>query len=291
MAVVGILVVVAAIGAAVALFRLVARRPVAAGADLLAAVRRRTAVWRWSGIAAGTVIGCAAAISGALGRGLLLAAPIFGLFVLLGVLGGELSVRAPVVQTRKAAVEIRRARDYLPRNLSIAVTAAAGALTALLVATTATGSADDLGRAGRALARQCTSALSQSASAWAGSYYSIPLAVVILFGLAAAVGTLHRVVLRPRPGDPSVLTTADDLLRRRAGYAVTGACGVLVTIPLIGVSLVTAFALLAISCRPTWWTVAAWSLIALAPAWVVLLGWSGLAVVSPPWAVATARSA
>jgi len=290
-AVVGILVVVAAIGAAVALFRLVARRPVAAGADLLAAVKRRTAVWRWSGIAAGTVIGCAAAISGALGRGLLLAAPIFGLFVLLGVLGGELSVRAPVVQTRKAAVKIRRARDYLPRNLSIAVTAAAGALTALLVATTATGSADDLGRAGRALARQCTSALSQSASAWAGSYYSIPLAVVILFGLAAAVGTLHRVVLRPRPGDPSVLTTADDLLRRRAGYAVTGACGVLVTIPLIGVSLVTAFALLAISCRPTWWTVAAWSLIALAPAWVVLLGWSGLAVVSPPWAVATARSA
>lgn len=291
MATLGILLIVAATGAAVAFFRRRAEPPIVGGADLLASVRRRTAVWRWSGIAAGTVIACVAAVADALGRGMLLAAPLFGLFVLLGVLGGELSVRAPVVQTRKAAIKIRRARDYLPRGLSSAVTAAGGALTVLLVATTAMGSADDMGRAGRALTRQCTSALRQSHSAWAGSYYSIPLAVVVLFGLAAAVCTLHRVVRRPRPGDPSVLTAADDLLRRRAGHAVIGACGVLVTIPLIGVSLVTVSALLSITCRPTLWTVGAWSLIALAPAWVVLLGWSGLAIVGPSQTAVTARSA
>jgi hypothetical protein len=249
-------------------------------------MRRRSLAWRWSGIVTGGLVACAAAISGALGRGMLLAAPLFGLFVLLGVLGGELSVRAPAVPTRKAAIKVRRSRDYLPRHLSRAVTGATGVLTALLVATTLTGSADDMGRAGRWLARQCTPALSPASGPWAGSYYSYPLAVVILVGLIAAVFTLRMIVVRPRPGDPATVAITDDLLRLRAGYAVTGAIGVLVSISLIGLSLVTASALLGISCRPVSWTVAAWSLIALAPVWVALLAWSGLAVVFPSWAAA-----
>lgn len=281
MAAVGIIAVVVMTAAVVVLFAWDGRSRHAEATDVPASMRRRSSLWRWSGIVTGVPAACAAAISGALGRGLLLSAPLFGLFVLLGVLAGELSVRAPVGSTRKAAIRIRRSRDYLPRRLATAVTAGTGTLIILLIATTVTGSADDTGRAGRALARQCTPASAQAHTPWAGSYYSYPLAAMLVAGLVAAVFTLRKVVVRPRPGDPEVVTVTDDLLRRRAGYAVTGAVGVLVGIPLIALSLVTASALLSISCRPVSWTVGAWSLIALAPAWAALLAWSGLAVVFP----------
>lgn len=286
MAVAGLIAVVVLTAGAAGLFATGrgSRRP--AGAVLPAAMWRRSAAWRWGGIATGGLVACAAALSGALGRGMLLAAPLFGLFVLLGVLCAELSVRAPTATARQATIKIRRSRDYLPRRPAEAVMMATGVLTALLVVTTATGTADDMGRAGRALARQCTPASSQAHTPWAGSYYSYPLAAILAAGLVAAAFTVRAVVMRPRPGDPAVVTIADDLLRRRAGYTVTGAIGVLVSIPLIALSLVTSAALLSISCRPVWWTVAAWSLIALAPAWVALLAWSGLAVVFPSRAAA-----
>lgn len=284
MAVAGLIAVVVLTAGAAGLFATGrgSRRPT--GAALPAAMWRRSAAWRWGGIATGGLVACAAALSGALCRGMLLAAPLFGLFVLLGVLCAELSVRAPTATARQATIKIRRSRDYLPRRPAEAVMVATGVLTALLVVTTATGTADDMGRAGRALARQCTPASSQAHTPWAGSYYSYPLAAIL-----AAAFTVRVVVMRPRPGDPAVVTIADDLLRRRAGYTVTGAIGVLVSIPLIALSLVTSAALLSISCRPVWWTVAAWSLIAFAPAWVALLAWSGLAVVFPSRAAQPAR--
>lgn len=287
MAALGITAVIVVAAAAVGLFARKGggdRRP--AAADVPAAVWRRSARWRWGGIVTGGLVSCAAALSGALGRGVLFAAPLFGLFVLLGVLFGELSVRAPAVTTRQAAMKIRRSRDYLPRRAAEAVIVATGVLTVLLVATTVTGTADDMGRAGRALARQCTPVSGQAHTPWAGSYYSYPLAAILFAGLVAAAFTVRVVVARPRPGDPAVVTVTDDLLRRRAGYTVTGATGVLVSIPLISLSLVTAAALLSISCRPVLWTVAAWSLITLAPAWVALLAWSGLAVLFPARAAA-----
>jgi hypothetical protein len=58
-------------------------------------------------------------------------------------------------------------------------------------------------------------------------------------------------------------------------------CGVLVTIPLMGVCLVTASGLLSITCGPAWWTVIGWLLIASIPASLVLLGWSAAAIFSP----------
>lgn len=244
------------------------------------AVRRHTAIWRWSGVAAGILAAAVAALSGALGRGLLLAAPLFGLFVLAGVLAGELSVRAPSGRTRRAAIAVRRPGDYLPRGLAVAVAVAAVATGALLMMTTATGTADGLG-SGRVLVRRCSAAVTQSAGPWAGSFYSIPLTIMILAGLTAAVLALRQVVRRPRPGDPATVAAADDRLRRRAARTITGACGVLVTIPLIGLSLVTAGALLGISCGPAWWTPVAWSLLALVPGWMAVLVWSGLAVLAP----------
>jgi hypothetical protein len=161
------------------------------------------------------------------------------------------------------------------------VITAACALGALLLATTAAGSPDDLGRAGRSLFRSCGPTSSEGSGPWAGSFYSLPLAIVVLVGVVAAALALRQIVRRPRPEDPSGQILDDNFLRRRSAYAVTGACGVLVTIPLIGVSLVTATALLNISCRPVAWTVTGWLLIALIPAWAVVLNWSAAAVLSP----------
>jgi hypothetical protein len=283
MALVVVVAFLAVTAATVAARRLVLtghEQPVAE-AQVAAAVQRRTAIWRWSGVIAGTAGAATAVLTGALGRGFMLAAPVFGLFVLAGVVAGELSVRAPSGRTRRAALVVRRTTDYLPTGLACAVAFSVVMLAALLSVTTAMGSADDLGRAGRFVVRQCSRALTEGHGPWAGSFYSIPLGAVILAGLTAAGVALRQVVRRPRPGDPADVADTDDQLRRRAARTIVGACGVLVTVPLIAVSLATSEGFLAIGCRPGWWSVAAWLLIALVPGWTAILAWCGLAVLAP----------
>ncbi|HEY2077575.1 MAG TPA: hypothetical protein VGH53_14670 [Streptosporangiaceae bacterium] len=257
-------------------------RKTATDAGVPVTVRRHIAIWRWSGIAVGALAALAAAVSGTLGVGLLLSAPVFGACVLAGVLAGELSVRAPTGRTRRASIAVRHASDYIPRNLACCVATAAVGLGALLTMTTLMGSADSLGNAGRTLSRHCSAALTESDGPWLGSFYSVPVAIMILTGLTAAAIAMRQIVRRSRPGDPAALASADDILRSRAAYTVTGACGVFVTVPLIASSLITAAGLLGISCRPTWWTAAAWAVLALVPVWAALLAWSGLAVLAPP---------
>jgi hypothetical protein len=270
-----------------------ARRPARSPggpAGLPAGVARRAASWRWAGVIGGLLAAGAAASSGALGRGLLLAAPVFGLCVLAGVVGGEITVQPPRGRTRIAGLVTRRIRDYLPPRLTIAVIAAATALLALLTVTTATGAADDLGRPGRTLVAQCSAALQQGAGPWPGSFYSLPLGAVVLTGLVIAGATLRLIVRRPRAGADLTTVGADDAMRRRAAETITGACGVLVGLPLAGVCLLSAGALLSPSCRPAWWTVAGWALLALLPALAGLLGWCATVLLSPararPWRAA-----
>ena len=257
-------------------------RKTATEADAPVTVRRHIAIWRWSGIAVGALAALAAAVSGTLGMGLMVAAPVFGASVLAGVLAGELSVRAPTGRTRRASIAVRHASDYIPRRLACSVATAAVGLGALLTMTTSIGSADSLGNAGRTLIRQCSAALTEGHGPWLGSFYSVPVAIMIFIGLTAAAFAMRQIVRRSRPGDPAALAAADDILRSRAARTVTGACGVFVTVPLIASSLITAEGLLGISCRPNWWTAAAWALIALVPFWAALLVWSGLAVLAPP---------
>jgi hypothetical protein len=133
--------------------------------------------------------------------------------------------------------------------------------------------------------------VSQGHGPWAGSFYTIPLGVVIAAGLTAAGIALRQVARRPRPGDPADVAAIDDQLRRRAARTIVGACGVLVTVPLIAVSLATAQGFLAIGCRPGWWSVAAWLLIALVPGWAAILGWSALAVLAPQLRASAAAGA
>ena len=221
---------------------------------MTATVRR----WRWAGLGAGLVVASVAARSDGLGRGVLLAVPLFALCCLAGVLVGELTVRSPSGDTRAADLEPRRVMSYVPRRLAYVVGATTGGFVLLLLATTAAGSPDDLGRRGRWLTRTCDAISTQSHGPWPGSFYSIPIGLVVAVGLAAAAVTLRQVVRRPRPGGDRV---ADDLARGATAEAVVAACGLLVALPLTGLALFTGGGLLGIGCRPLWWTPVGWSLV------------------------------
>jgi len=259
---------------------LVSRRPAVEPADIAGVVARRTGGLRWAGVTAGLIVGVIAAQSGGLGTGLLLAAPLFGLGTLLGVLLGELTVRPPRGPMRTAALEVRRIHDYLPRRLSWVVAAAGGTLLALITATAAAGSPDDLGRPGRSLVRQCASGAFESHGPWPGLFYAGQLAAVVVVGLLMAYAAVHFIVRRPRPGGSSDLA-GDDALRRRAARTVTGAVGILIALPLAGVSLTAAGGLLGTSCAPTWWTAAGWGLLALVAVSLVILSWCVATVFIP----------
>jgi hypothetical protein len=258
----------------------VRRRPPAVPGDIPSAIARRAAVLRWAGVTLGLIVGIIATRSGGLGTGLLMAAPLFGLCALLGVLAGELTVRPPHGPTRTAIVEVRRIRDYLPRRLSRAVAAAGGVLLVLLAATTSAGAPDDMGRPGRSLTRQCASGTVESHGPWPGLFYAGRLAPIMLAGLLLAYLAARTIVGRPRSGSAGDVA-ADDALRRRAARAVTGAVGVLIAIPLGGISLTAAGGLLGISCAPTWWTFTGLGLLVLVPASLAMISWCAAAVLSP----------
>lgn len=262
------------------LVRRVPRQPAVAAGDISRAVARRTAVPRWAGVTIGLIVGLIAARSGDLGMGLLLAAPVFGLCVLIGVLIGELTVRPPHGRTRTAAVEVRRIRDYLPCQLSRVVATVGGVLLVLLAATTSAGGPDDMGRPGRSLTRQCTSDTLESHGPWPGLFYTGRLVAIVLVGLLMAYIAVRTIVRRPRSGSTSDLAV-DDALRKRSTRVVTGAVGVLIAIPLAGVSLTAAGGLLSISCAPTWWTIMGWVLLALVPASLAMVSWCAAAILTP----------
>ena len=147
---------------------------------------RTTARWRLAGLGVGIGVGIVAAQLDVLGRGLMLAVPLCALCILVGVVIGELRITAPRGPVRSAGLEVRRIRDYLPRRLTRVVAAATVLLVLVLGMTTAAGSPDDLGRAGRTLARQCSALVGTAVGPWPGSFYTAPLATVVLAGLVLA---------------------------------------------------------------------------------------------------------
>jgi hypothetical protein len=239
---------------------------------------RTTRRWRLAGLVAGVAVAIVSAQHGALGRGLMLAVPLCALCVLAGVVLGELRVSAPQGAVRSATLEVRRVRDYLPQRLTAAVGTATGLLLVVLALTTATGSADDLGRAGRSFALRCSAVMAGATGPWPGSFYSVPLALVVLAGLLLAAFALRRVVQRPRQGEDAAV---DDVLRRQAAEAVVASCGLLVALPFAGVSLLTASALHNHTCPPAGASVAVIVLVALVPALVALGAWCVGVLVTP----------
>jgi hypothetical protein len=117
------------------------------------------------------------------------------------------------------------------------------------------------------------------------------LAALAAAGLIAGGGALRAVIHRARTGADADTVAADDALRRRAARTITGACGILVALPLAGVSLVSAGALLSISCHPAWWTYAGWALLAPLISAVALMGWCAAVLLAPARAATAAPPA
>lgn len=260
------------------LVAVLACRPSSAAPERLGAVARSTRRWRLTGLLVGLVVAVTSAQSGHLGRGPLLAGPLLSLCVLLGVVAGELGVHAPADARRSVALEVRTLRDYLPRRLTSAVGVAALLLGGLVSFTSAIGSSDDLGRAGRSLARVCSDSSSQARGPWPGSYDAWPLAAVVLAGLVVAGRALVSVTRRPRQGEDLAV---DDALRRQVAQGVVAAVGLLVSVPLVGVGAVAAAGLLQVCAAPAAWTVVGRLLLAVVPL-ALLLGLSCAAVLMTP---------
>ncbi|WP_328326197.1 hypothetical protein OHA70_37480 [Kribbella sp. NBC_00382] len=241
---------------------------------------RSAGLWRWAGVGVGLVAGGVVAWTLGPDRGLLLAAPVFSLGVVLGVVLGELRTPRPAGPVRRAAVETRSAANYLPRRLAASVAVAGIVELALLLWTTSVASADSLGRAGRALSRTCGD-MTATKSPWPGSFYSVPLGIAVVLGLLSAAVGIRRVVGRPRPVDAAGELVADDHARRLSATAITGACGVLITVPLLGTTFVAIMTLTTMQCVPTSWQSIGWALLVPAAGGLALLVWSATAVLQP----------
>lgn len=241
-------------------------------------VGRRQVRWRRAGLVAGVVAAMAAANAGGVGVGVLLAAPLFGLFVIAGVLAGELSVTVPATGTMSASVARRTGSLYLPRRLTRSVVVSSAVLAVTLLGTSLVGSHDDLGRAGRSLELACNSTTSSATGPWPGSYYTVPLLPLLMIGLLCSGAALKRVVQRARLGGSLDVAGADDHLRRIAAGTVVGAAGVLVSITLLGTSLIAGRALLDNACSAGGWLITGWALVGSVPLWLALLAASSAAL-------------
>lgn len=248
---------------------------------------RREGVWvRVTWVAALVVGAVAAGLIGRsldLGRGTMLVPAVLGLFVVTGVGLGETVVRPRrPAGPRTASLAPRRVADYLPRTLALAVGAVTAAHVATLLLTTATASTDDMGRAGRRVVAECGAA-GAAAGPYPGSFYSVPLAALLLLIALAAVAALVAVARRPRGFAPD--DVGDDVLRLRSATRVLSAAGAAVAASHAGVAFFAGTALLRLGCQHAWMDPVGWVFVASVPAALVLLGWFVARIVAPGGAV------
>ena len=197
-------------------------------------IARHTRRWRVVGLLLGAVAAVLLLVLGqrvdALGRAAALAPTALGAGVLLGTIVGELTARPSVGIRRSAAVETRTLGSILPRGRAVVLAVSTGLLVGALAIGAAWGSADDLGRAGRLLSRQCVIdatgvgpvLVGSSRGPWPGSFYAVPLAVALLVLAVLVAVALRAVVNRPRPELDS--RGLDTMLRRwSVGNVLTAA--------------------------------------------------------------------
>lgn len=197
-------------------------------------VAQHTRRWRVGGLLLGAAAAALVLVLGqrvdALGRVTALAPAALGAGVLLGSIVGELTARPSVGIRRSAVVETRTLRSILPRGRAVVLAVSTTLLVGALGIGAAWGSADDLGRAGRAFSRLCTVVdpvngpvmMGSSHGPWPGSFYAQPLAVALGVLAVLVAVALRVIVARPRPDLES--RGLDTLLRRwSAGNVLTAA--------------------------------------------------------------------
>lgn len=216
---------------------------------------RRVRLTRLAGILAG--FGAAAVLwhQGSFGRGPMLAPAVFGLCVVLGVGLGETVVRPRrPTGARSASLTPRRLGAYIPRTSTVLAGTMVLLTAALLLFTTLTAGRDDYTHTMRAL--RCDGALvGSSFTPYPGSYYSVPLGLLLVAVLGVAVLASRQVVVRPR--GLATDDTGDDALRRRSLDVIVSGVGIAVAAPYTGLALTAGGALQNIgdsrpSCAPLW---------------------------------------
>ena len=167
---------------------------------------------------------------------LLFVGPALGLPLLAGVLLGALARPTPERgPARRALLEVRRVRTYLPSWTPLVRWLAAG-YTGLSVAGLLL-DRPDIDPEGRTYLQVCSEGL-QLGWLSAPPAYVVPALTLVLTGLGAAVGALHLLARRPRPAGIDV--EDDDRARSEVAAAVLAACAVLVAVPLAGLALLAA---------------------------------------------------
>jgi TRAP-type C4-dicarboxylate transport system permease small subunit len=141
---------------------------------------------------------------------------------------------------------------------------------ATVALTTASASTDDMGRAGRQIAARCGNTGS-AATPYPGSFYSVPLILLLVVIALATAAALTAVVRRPRGFAPD--DVGDDVLRQRSATRVLGAAGAAVAASHVGIAFFAGTALLRMDCQRAWMDPVGWVLVATMAAALLLLGW------------------
>ena len=216
---------------------------------------RRVRLTRVGGILAGLVAAVLTWQLNSFGRGPMLAPAVFGLLVVLGVGLGETVVRPRrAAGMRSASMAPRRLGNYLPRTPTALAATMLMMTTVLLTFTTLTANRDDYTRAMRALS--CDNArVGSSHTPYPGSYYSLPLALLLVVVLVVAALASRQAIVRPR--GLATDDSGDDALRRRSLDVIVSAVGIAISAPYVGLALTAGGALQGLgdsrpSCAPTW---------------------------------------
>lgn len=206
---------------------------------------------RWLGLVIGAgvavvlvlVSGSGMVPLGRLGLGALAAlAPLVGAIVLvLAVALGERRLVPDGQERRYGGLIPRGPLSALPVVPLGASVLAVLALLVLTVCTTRIASPDDAGRSGREIsARSAHDGMIESMthSPFPGSWYTVPVWIVLAALLIVAGIVIARVLRRRRSEDP-----ADLLLRRRTTTSVLGAVALGTGVVTVGLGVITAFGL------------------------------------------------
>ncbi|WP_068326788.1 hypothetical protein [Janibacter terrae] len=215
----------------------------------LVAYARRARAWRLAALAL-AVVACVAIPM--LGLGGTDTAPavvpaVAGILVVVLIGLGEASFRRPMTVTRSADLRPRRLGDLVPRGWLITASGALLALTGALVVGTLYGSADDLGRAGRAISVVCDG-VTHTRTPWPGSHYALPIALATAVSVLVAAATCVVVARRPSPAAESVGLDAE--LRRWSIAGVLQSLTLVACMTLTPVLVLMAIGARASDCAP-----------------------------------------
>ena len=245
-----VLVLTALVALGLSVYRRLTRRPVHANREW-----RLVRLTRAAGVVAGVLSAVAVLQTGSYGVGAMLAPAVFGLCVLLATALGETVVRPRRPEgARSASLSPRRISDYRPRFTTALVATMLVVSAATMLLTTLTASHDESTGGYRQVS--CSAAeYASSRGPYPGSYYTVPLALVLLVVVLVAGVAARQVVQRPRGMAETDLD--DDALRRRSLDVIVSATGLAVGAPLVGVALLAGGGLLGLtggqqSCAAGW---------------------------------------